>query len=349
MPESFRKFLIIRLSSIGDIVHALPAVSALGRALPRAEINWVVEAWHAPLLKGNPYVHRVITINTLAWRKNLFARATLSAIRREVRQLRAERYDAAIDFQGLYKSALIGWLSGARERIGFAEARLREPAAGFFYSKRVSARGLHHVIELNFALLEPLGVFPGRSADWEFPLPSSREDDEFVAQALEAQGTKDFLILNPGGGWQGKCWSPENYAELIRTCAAEFGCDYLLTGSPSEEPLIRRSIEQSGVARARYFPSTVTQFIALARRAKLVVAGDTGPLHLATAVRTPVIAIFGPTDPARNGPFSPEDVTLWNRGPVDYTRRAVNAGYLPGVSVESVVEAVRRRLAKTNE
>ena len=349
MQDAHQKFLIIRLSSIGDIVHALPAVSALGRTHPQAEIHWIVEARHARLLEGNPFVHRVITIDTHAWRKSLTSGATLSAIWKEIKTLRREHYDAAIDFQGLYKSALIGWLSGARERLGFAESRLREPAAGFFYSTRIAARGVEHVIELNFALLESLGVPRLERAQWEFPLPSIREDEEFVAHALEGQGTKDFIILNPGGGWQSKCWSPDNYAELIRSCAPELGCGFLLTGSPAEEPLIRRIIEQSGVPRARYFPSTVTQFIALARRARLLVAGDTGPLHLATAVRTPVVALFGPTDPARNGPFSPEDITLWNWGTIDYTRRAVNAGYLSGISVESVAAALRRRLGITHE
>lgn len=349
MQEARPKFLIIRLSSIGDIVHALPAVSALGRACPRAEIHWIVEARHARLLEGNPFIHCVRAIDTHAWRKDLASRATLAAIGREVRHLRGEHYDAAIDFQGLYKSALIGWLSGARERLGFAGGRLREPAAGFFYSKRISARGFNHVIELNLALLESLGVPRPERTQWEFPLPLSRDDEEFVTRALAVEGTKDFLILNPGGGWQSKCWSPENYAELIRSCSPELGFDFLLTGSPAEEPLIQRIIEQSGVRRARYFPSTVTQFIALARRARLLVAGDTGPLHLATAVRTPVVALFGPTDPARNGPFSPQDITLWNRGAIDYTRRAVNAGYLSGIPVESVAAAMRRRLGITHE
>lgn len=344
MPESAQKFLIIRLSSIGDIVHALPAVSALGRALPGAEIHWVVESRHAPLLDGNRYVHRVISLDTLLWRKKLASGATLATIWRTIGDLRRERYDAAIDFQGLYKSALIGWLTGAQERIGFVEARLREPAAGVFYSKRVSAPGREHVVDLNFALLEPWGVPNTSRADWEFPLPRNRDDDEFVSQALAERGIKDFIIINSGGGWQSKCWPPENYADLIRLCSSEFGGDFLLTGSHAEEPLIERIVQESEISRARYFPSTLTQFISLARRARLLVGGDTGPLHVAAALRTPVVAIFGPTSPARNGPFSLQDITLWNMGSIDYTRRAVAAGYIQGISVEAVAAAVRRRL-----
>ncbi len=348
MPESAHKFLIIRLSSIGDIVHALPAVAALGEDRPQAEIHWVVETRHARLLEGNRFVHRVIPLDTLAWRKKLTSRATLAAIRHSVGFLREAKYDAAIDFQGLYKSALIAKLSGARERVGFTAPRLRERAAGVFYTAQVSGRGLAHVIDLNLALAGHYGAPHPERANWSFPLPESREDDETVSRALAAQGTERFIIINPGGGWQSKCWSPENYATLIRLLAPEFPGDFLLTGSPDEKPVVDQIARDSRTARARYFPSTVTQFISLARRARLLVGGDTGPLHLAAAVRTPVVAIYGPTDPTRNGPFSPDDITLWNHGTIDYTRRAAGAGFIAGITVESVAEAIRTRLARTH-
>jgi len=306
-----------------------------------------VEARHRKLLEGNPFLHQIISLDTLAWRKDLTSRKTLAAIRRSIEFLREAGYDTAVDFQGLYKSALIAKLSGAKRRVGFAARRLREPAAGIFYTAHISARGCRHVIDLNLALVEHLGAPRAPRSSWQFPLPASREDDEYVTRELVSCGTRDFIIINPGGGWKSKCWAPENYAELIRKLAGEFRGDFLLTGSPDEEPVIHRIIQDSG--RARYFPSTITQFIALARRARLVVGGDTGPLHLAAAVRTPIVAIYGPTDPARNGPVSAQDITLWNRGPVDYTRRAAKAGYIPGISVASVAEAVRQRLARAHE
>ncbi len=348
MPESSQKFLIIRLSSIGDIVHALPAVAALGEARPQAEIHWVVETRHARLLEGNRFVHRVIPLDTLTWRKKLTSRATLAAIRRGLGGLREARYDAAIDFQGLYKSALIARLSRARERVGFAGTRLREPAAGVLYTRQVSGRGFDHVIDLNLALVEYLGAPHADRARWQFPLPSSREDDEAVSRELAAHGIERFIIINPGGGWLSKCWAPENYSNVIRLVSPEFPGEFLLTGSPDEKPAIEQIARDSGSARARYFPSTLTQFISLARRARLLVGSDTGPMHLAAAVRTPIIAIYGPTDPARNGPFSPDDITLWNHGPIDYSRRAAGAGYIPGIPVESVAEAIRRRLTRSH-
>jgi lipopolysaccharide heptosyltransferase I len=348
MPESAQKFLIIRLSSIGDIVHALPAVAALGEAYPQAEIHWVVETRHARLLEGNRFVHRVIPIDTLGWRKNLTSRSTMQEVRRGIGTLRETHYAATIDFQGLYKSALIAWLSRARERVGFAEFRLREPAAGVFYTARIAARELTHVIELNLALVEHLGVPRLDRARWQFPLPASDADEEYVGGQLRAHNVQDFVIINPGGGWQSKCWAPEDYAQLIRQYSNEFQGDFVLTGSPAEAPVIERIIQESGVARARYLPSTITQFIALARRAKLLVGGDTGPLHLAAAVGTPIVAIYGPTDPGRNGPLAPHNITLWNHGPIDYTRRAAKAGFIAGISVDSVLAALRQRLARIN-
>ena len=348
MPASSLRFLVIRLSSIGDIVHALPAVAALGGTFPEAEIHWVVETRHADLLAGNPFVHRLIKLDTLGWRKRLISGSTIESIARGIAALRQSEYDAALDFQGLCKSALIARLSRSRERVGFAESWLREPAAGLFYSERVSPRGATHVIEMNMALVERLGARPVARECWRFPLPHTESDDQYVEHQLSASGWNDFMVINPGGGWKNKCWVPENYAELIRLIAGEIAGNFLLTGSSGEEPLIREIIRMADAPCAMYFPSSIIQFIALVRRAKLFVGGDTGPLHLAAAVRTPIVALYGPTDPARNGPFSGADITLWNRGPIDYTRRTPQTGYLPGISVESVRAAIHERLARAH-
>ncbi len=348
MPASSPRFLVIRLSSIGDIVHALPAVAALGGTFPEAEIDWVVETRHADLLAGNPFVHRLIRLDTLGWRKRLISGSTIGSIARGIAALRQAEYDAAIDLQGLYKSALIARLSRSRMRIGLAKQWLREPAAGVFYTERVSPREATHVIEMNMAPVERLGARPVAREGWQFPLPRTEADDQYVERQLAASGSDDFMVINPGGGWKNKCWAPENYAGLIRLLAGEIAGNCFLTGSSAEEPLIREIIRTADSPRAKYFPSTIIQFTALVRRAKLFVGGDTGPLHLAAAVRTPIVALYGPTDPARNGPFSGADITLWNRGPIDYTRRTPQAGYLPGISVESVRAAIHERLARAH-
>lgn len=346
MPASSQRFLVIRLSSIGDIVHVLPAVAAVGEASPQAEIHWVVETRHAALLAGNPCVHRLVKLDTLGWRKKLTSVQTLRSVAQGVAALREVEFDAAIDFQGLYKSALIAWLSRARERLGFAEYWLREPAAALLYTERVSPHGCEHVIQMNLALVERLVGRARAPTRWQFPLPRTEADERYVEQQLAALGSQEFIVINPGGGWTSKCWAPENYAELIRRLENEFSGDILLTGSPEEETLIRDIIQNSRSRRAKRFAATIVQFIALVRRAKLFLSGDTGPLHVAAAVATPVVAIYGPTDPVRNGPFSPADIALWNRGPIDYTRRTPKASYLPGISVESVLAAIHERLAR---
>jgi lipopolysaccharide heptosyltransferase I len=345
MPECSQRFLIIRLSSIGDIVHALPAVSALGETYPQAEIHWAVESRYAGLLEGNPYVRRVLKLDTLGWRRRMVSAATLEEIATGLLALREVAYDAALDFQGLWKSALIAWLSRSRERLGFAEYWLREPGAGVFYTQRVSPGERKHVIEMNLALVIRLGA---RTERWQFPLPHTPEDDRYVERQLVALGAQEFIVINPGGGWKTKCWAPENYVQLLQHLETQFSWRILLTGSPEEEKLISEILDRAGVKQACYFPSTLVQFIALARRAKLFVGGDTGPMHLAAAVDTPVVAIYGPTDPARNGPSSAADVALWNRGPIDYTRRTPDPDYLPGISVESVLAAIGERLMRAH-
>jgi len=343
------RFLIVRLSSIGDIVHALPAVAALGEAFPHAEISWAIEKRYATLLDGNPFVRRVISLDTLGWRSRLASGYTLEEVVRSILALRELPFDAAIDFQGLIKSGLIAWISRSQERLGFAKNWLREPAAGAFYTERVSPRDRIHVVEMNLALVERLGVPALQPRQWRFPLPHSASHEQVVRERLAALGVEEFIIINPGGGWIGKRWSPGNYAELLRLIERhhrELGWRILLTGSPDEEALIREILERAGSKQAVYFESTLTQFIALTHRAKLFVGGDTGPLHLAAAVGTPIVAIYGPTDWERNGPFSAADITLSNDGPIDHTRRARKPTFLPGIAVESVLGAILERVGR---
>jgi heptosyltransferase-1 len=349
MTQSSQRFLVIRLSSIGDIVHALPAVAALGETFPEAEIHWAVETRFAALLEGNPFVHRAVKLDTLGWRKEITSPRTLESVLGGAAALREVPFEVAIDFQGLYKSAAIAWLSHSRVRLGFAEYWLREPAAAALYTDRVSPQGRNHVIEMNMALAERAGAAPRGRAEWKFPLPQNPADERFVEQQLAAMGTRRFLVINPGGGWKSKCWAPENYSELLRRLPDDFAGDFLLTGSRDEEPLIESIVERASVPRARHFPSTITQFIALVRRADLFLGGDTGPLQLAAAVGTPMVAIYGPTNPRRNGPFSPLDIALWNRGPIDYTRRNASAGYIEGITTDSVLAALRERLSRAHE
>lgn len=346
MADPIQRFLVIRLSSIGDIVHALPAVAALGDNYPSAEISWVVEKRYACLLDGNPFVRKTVTLDTLGWRGTGNFRLPFQNMWRDLSSFRAEGYDAAVDFQGLIKSGLIARLSRSKRRVGFSRPWLREPAAGVFYTERISPAGRQHVVELNFSLVEALGVRPVTRSEWKFPLPRTEADDLEVEQRLAGLG--EIIVINPGGGWQGKRWPPENYAGLLRQLVRKIRHRILLTGSPAEASMVHEVLRQAECDRAWFFPSTLTQFIALARRASLCVGGDTGPVHLAAGVGTPVVAIFGRdplNTPERNGPFNPDDIVVASKSPAGISGRR-GVGYLSGVSVENVLEAICRRLDK---
>ncbi len=350
MPESRQRFLVIRLSSIGDIVHALPAVAALGRAHPQAQIHWAIEKRFAALLEGNPFVHRVIKLDTLGWRKNLASGATLAEIMQSMEALRDFPYDAAIDFQGLIKSAVFARLSHSQKRIGLAWGWLREPLAGAFYTRRVTPQNsAKHIVEINLSLVEPLGA---RASKWEFPLPDLFQDRQAVREHLQALGTQEYVIINPGGGWKSKRWAPENYAEAAARLAGQMPFDILVTGSKQEEEVAREILARANVPRAKWFPCTLLEFIALVREAKLLIGGDTGPLHLAAAAGTPLVALFDSSDPRntpeRNGPFNAEDIILCGPSRPNDARYSKHLNYLEGVSVESVVSAALQRLGKAH-
>lgn len=350
MPETATRFLVIRLSSIGDIVHTLPAVAALARAHPQAEIHWAVEARFSELLQGNPYVSRVIKLDTLGWRNNLSSGGTISEIMQSFEMLREFAYEAAIDFQGLIKSAIFVWLAHSKRRIGFSWRWLREPVAGAFYSDRITPQNRTHVIDLNLSLVKPLGA---HSSKREFPLPDNPQDREAVREQLRRLGTKEFIIINPGGGWKSKRWAPDNYGELAAQLAGHLPFDILVTGSEQEEGAAREILSRANTPCVKWFPSTLLQFVALARKARLLIGGDTGPLHLAAAVGTPIVAIFNSSDPRntpeRNGPFNPADITLCGPEPTGTAGYSKHARYLEGVAVESVVNAALQRLANRHE
>ncbi len=345
MPESCPRFLVIRLSSIGDIVHTLPAVAALGRAHPQAQIHWAVEDRFSELVRGNPFVSRVIKLDTFGWRKNLASGHTLTEMVQGVDALRECPYDAAIDFQGLMKSAIFARLSHSKKRIGLSWQWLREPLAAALYTHRVSPWNRTHVVDLNLSLVESLGA---HSSKWEFPLPDNPQDTRTVREQLQNLGASEFIIINPGGGWKSKRWDPANYAELAARLGKQLPFDILVTGSEQEKELAQNIIVQASALRVKWFPSTILQFIALARRAKLLIGGDTGPLHLAAAVGTPLVAIFDSNDrrntPERNGPFNPDDIILSGSRGARTTGHSKHANYLEGVTVESVVKAVVQRL-----
>lgn len=335
------RVLLVRLSSIGDVVHTLPTLLALHRA--GHEAGWIVEPAACPLLDGHPLLARGVVKAPPARGLALGpARDTLKALRRG-------RYEAALDLQGLWKSAAWARFSGARRVIGFASAFRREPASTLLLSERFDQEpAARHVVDKNLSLLRPLGIEAVGLR--EFPLPAMTREEEHVALELRRLGLAEFVVLNPGGGWESKLWPPESFGALAQGLARH-GLRSLVTWGPAEEGLADRVVTASAGAARRSFPTTLREYAALARRARLVVGADTGPVHIACAVGTPVVALFGPTDPERNGPFRPADVVV-RRAPSCapcYKRHcATHTGVMAGLGVDDVLAAVRERLASSS-
>ena len=342
----FRRILIIKLSSIGDVVHTLPAVHNLKRALPSVEVDWLVENKSKVLLEGNSAVSKVIDVDTHRWRQER-GFASLSEMKSVFSKLRDRQYDFALDFQGLWKSAAFGYFSGARRLIGFDRQHLKEPGCRILYDVRVVPRsGAVHVIDLNKELLRGLDIVPG---DTHFELPNRSEDREYIEQQLKSQSVRDFVVINPGGGWSTKNWDPQNYATLHQRLTNATGLKSVLTWGPGELPLIDEIRRCSSAESPVVFPTTLTQFVALARRARLFIGGDTGPLHIAAACKTPIVGIYGPTDPARNGPFHQDDIVVSHQVPCGpcYKRSCeiYKTECLRLVTVDEVFKAALRRLS----
>jgi lipopolysaccharide heptosyltransferase I len=329
--------LVVRLSAIGDVVHALPVLAAL-----RAhgwETGWVVEPSARPLLEGNPDLSRL-------WPAPPARLSSWRVAHRVLADLRAKEYDVALDLQGLWKSAAWARLSGAGRVVGLSRRWRREPASAMLVREHVELTpGIVHVIDENLALLGPLGIDAVGRRD--FPLPAAAAEERVVERSLEAMGLSTFAVLNPGGGWPSKLWPAESFGALARGLR-DRGLPSLVTWGPGEEALADRVAAASAGAARRAFPTTLLEYVALVRRARLVVAGDTGPMHLACAVGRPVVALFGPTDPARNGPFAAADVvvrppSLEGRG----GRFRIPGAVMDEITVERALAAVDRRLASS--
>ena len=332
MPEPH--FLLVRLGSLGDVVHALPAAAALRDAFGEARIDWVIDPKWSRLLDGNPDLNSVIP----------FDRKSLSGIAATVRTLRAARYTCAIDFQGLYKSAFLAYASGAPRRIGFSSAYAREGLASHFYTECLNPRGPHKV-DHNLTLAAAAGA---KKSPARFPLAIHPQDDELVLRELGARKLSRFFVLNPGGGWRSKCWPPERYGELHRVLVARYGFRGVVTVGPEEEPLAQAAIAAAGDCAPSPMSLSLGPLLALLRRATFVVSADTGPLHLASALGTPTVGLFGPTDPARNGPYAKSDVAIRNPRfcETTYNRGASYSNSMLSITVEQAAAAVARRLGE---
>ena len=341
------RLLIVRLSSLGDCVHAIPVAAALRRTFPDADLHWLVDARYRELVELVPVVTRVVTIDTGSLGR-------LTGVIRLIRELRGRHYDVVIDAQGLWKSAVIARLCGARRVVGFDADQVRERGAARLYTSAVSAETVH-VVEKNLALAVHLGAKSGAP---EFPIAEAASDAPAGArEALGVDATAGFAILNPGAAWPSKRWAPAGYGALARRLRDRHALRSIVTWGPGEEERAGAVIAASDGASALAPATSVADLVALARAATIVVGGDTGPFHIAAAVGTPVVGLYGPSDPARNGPWGPQNLAVsrfdvcgcreargGSRGVV--VRRCFQpTPCLADVTTDAVADAVARRLA----
>ncbi len=338
---------------MGDVIHTLPAAQALREAFPRAMIGWVIEERWAELLcapgtplRGprsaqRPLADWVHPVNLTGWRKALFTVSTLQQIAKVWNDIRSVRYDVAVDLQGAIRSAVLARWSGAQVVYGAAEPR--ESPASLWYTRRIVTHGAH-VVEQNLSVAEAVAQKKLKVPRVELPRDTVAE--RRLQQRLAEMGIGDFAILNPGAGWGAKRWPVERYGRVARQLK-EFGVDAVLNYGPGEEDLARAA-EEASEGAAKSMKLSISELIALTRRARLFIGGDTGPMHLAAALQVPVVAIFGPTDPARNGPYGTRSVVLRNpASPTSHARVAKPDEGMLEIGVEAVVDAARELLAST--
>ncbi len=327
------RFLLVRLGSLGDVIHAIPTAAALRSRFPEARIDWLVDPRYVPLLEMVRGLDSRIPMNT---RRPAQTMTTVGDLRRV-------GYTAAIDLQGLLKSAVLARAVGAERTIGFERAHLRERTAAPFYSHRVAPDGVSHVIFKNLALLEPLGSHDMRAA---FPLeiPHSATAERVSAQF----GGKPYAVINPGAAWPNKRWPADRFGALAAALRDRFGLRSLVLWGPGEQPLAEQVSSASGGTAEPAPATSIADLCAIARDARVLISGDTGPLHIGGAVGTPLVALFGPTRAERNGPWSPADVVVARtEGCVCLYRRRCRRGAacIDEIQLPEVIDAVDRRLS----
>jgi len=338
------RILIIKLSSLGDILHTLPAFFDLRAAFPDATIDWLAAAKCGSLAASIPGIDRLHLLDTAPLLNFPPDRRGWRRIRTLIHELRARRFDCALDFQGLLKTALLASVSGSIARFGFSREMVRERPAHWFYHRTLK-KPPHpvHVVQLNRMLAELAGARPCSSA---IDLRVSADDTLQADSLLNREGLINFTVINPGGGWPTKRWAPERYGQLARRIQTELGMQVAVTTGPGEDTLFEIVSRSCGQPLPRHLPVSFLQLVPIFRKASLCIGGDTGPFHLACALGTPVVGIFGPTSAVRNGPWRDGEVVVTRSLPCSscYGRSCRTQNECMDIGVDEVFAGVVRRL-----
>ena len=338
MPEP--RFLVVRLGSLGDIVHTFPAVAALRASFRDSQIVWVTHPRWKFLIESSGLASEIWPVES----------RDLSSVRDVIRRIRNLAWHASIDYQGLWKSALLPFFGDARRRIGFSAKTIREFGVPILYTDRVEPATVH-IAEQNGELSRGAGA---QNIAGSFQLQIPAQDQDEVVSCLQRAGIQRYVVLSPGGGWRSKCWPAERFGALAHRIRDSLGLRCVVNIGPGEDDLATALQGASGSAEPLFYKAAVGPLMALLCGAACIIGGDTGPLHLAIALGTPAVALYGPTDPARNGPyhvshcpgntFGDDIVLRAPGGATSHKRNNQVAESMLAISVDAVFEAVRRRI-----
>jgi lipopolysaccharide heptosyltransferase I len=341
MDDASPRILIARLSAVGDCIHTTPVATALRKHFPKAFIAWVVQGGTAGLLESHPAIDRIIAV-----KKNwLRSPQEVAGLRSKLRSL---QFDVAIDPQSLSKSAIAAWLSGAPRRIGFARPQGRELAP--LLNNQTIVPAAAHVVDRYLELVRPLGVAPGSV---QFELSASAASKQFADNTIDELHLRaGFAAINPGAGWDSKLWPAERYGKVARHLGEKLQLPSLALWSGDREKSWAETIVARSGGHAVMAPSTtLPQLGALVAAARMLVGADTGPLHLAAAMGTPCVGLYGPTRPEECGPYGAGHVAVqaYFQDGTSRQRRGSDNSAMQAITVEMVCQACANVLARRRQ
>jgi lipopolysaccharide heptosyltransferase I len=323
------KILIVKPSSLGDIVHSLPFLNAIKLYFTKSVIHWVVAKGFEGLLDRHPMIDRLWVINKDTWKKIRNVKGTISELKTLSQDLKKEKYDIVIDLQGLLRSGLITAATGARIRIGFKEAR---EGSRLFYTHKVEGGKDIHAVQRYLKIAAFLGC---DIADISFPFPPSEFPSTFNLN-------KDYAVIVPGARWKTKRWPEEEFGQLT----SRLPLQSVIVGSNTDKDIAGLIVSLSkGNAISLAGKTSLKELIGIMRDAKFVISNDSGPMHIAAALGTPVFALFGPTDPTRTGPYGKGHTIIKADAPCApcFRRTCDDSQCLKSVSADKVFEIIKSK------
>lgn len=339
--------LIVKLSAIGDVIHTLPSLAALRRRYPEAHITWAIEEFSSDLLMDHPDLDHVLVSRRKSWIRDL-RRGRISDALKEMKafvsELRTRHYDLVIDFHGLFKSAIIVLLSGGERRLGYDSL---QELSGLFYNEKIHEDMRKHAVDRYLDFARHLGAHADKP---EFIVATGQENESRVRALLESGGIGPndvFVAISPQALWETKLWSDQKFAQLGERIMQELNVPVVFTGGDVcategiQSFLALPAVDLAG-------RTTLRDLACLYRRASLLVTTDSGPMHMAAAMGTPVVALFGPTDPARTGPYGTDHKVIRRElycSPC-FFRMCDTKLCMREIAVEDVFQAVRKKLGE---